>query len=73
MKESFALMQFEKMGHDEEILSINAQPLRSFEYLSDEMDINIQRMLGYNKSLKLDQGWGLSNQNSYMTLSQIER
>ena len=29
--------------------------------IGDELDINLQRMLGYNKSLLLDQGWGLNN------------
>ena len=61
MKESFAILSFEKTTQDEEIQSISVEPLRSSDYFSDEMDINLQRMLGFNKIMKLDQGWGLSN------------
>ena len=41
--------------------------------MTGEMDINLQRMLGYNKALLLDQGWGLTNQHQYMPLSALEK
>lgn len=55
------MVEFEKCNANEEVKTVNVSPLRAFSELSGEIDLNTHRMIGYNKPLKLDQGWGLSN------------
>ncbi len=67
------MLKFEKMTdyQDETILRIECT--NKNDYLSDEVSLNLQRMLGYNKALMLDQGWGLTNQYQSLPISAIEK
>jgi hypothetical protein len=40
MKESFAMLEFERFDPSEQVLAVKIDPLRSFSYFSEEIDLN---------------------------------
>lgn len=84
VRSSFSLVQFEPLVRqvendvdfrvqrlDEHVVQIYAQ--RHQDHLSDDIQFNLQRLLGYNKALMVFQGWGLNNHFQYLPLSGLEK
>ena len=71
MPELFAFVDIEKVDKSETVEAVNT--LNRNDELFEDDDQNLNRMLGYNKSLLLSQGWGLSNSYQYMPLNMVEK